>query len=156
MRMLPRPAVNLCVTVIPVHIREHPAFPAFQVRTDAFRNSAQLFASTFFRYPGLSVFDPCIEVKMWIPRFHWFVSFSKGSHLPGARDLLGPQGCWSLEGAPLRQEAVEKANETAEQFIKDFWRTRWGLMVKREFCQRSSSIRVRAWPCANGIREPRT
>src|ERR1700760_3374333 len=81
MKMLPRPAVNLCVTIIPVHIREHSAFPAFQVRTDAFRNSAQLFASTFFRYPGLSVFDPCIEVKMWIPRFHWFVSFSIGSHL---------------------------------------------------------------------------
>jgi hypothetical protein len=122
--MLRHHAINLCVTVIPVHIGEHPAFSLFQVRTDAFRNSAQLFASTFFRYPGLSVFDPCIEVKMWIPRFHCFVSFSKGSHLPGARDLLGSQGCWSLEGAPLRQEAVEKANETAEQFIKDFWRPR--------------------------------
>jgi hypothetical protein len=62
--MLRHHAINLCVTVIPVHIGEHPAFSLFQVRTDAFRNSAQLFASTFFCYPGLSVFDPSIEAKM--------------------------------------------------------------------------------------------
>ena len=69
--MLRHRAVNLCVTLIPVHIREHPAFSLFQVRSDAFRNPAQLFASAFFRYPGLSVFDPSVEAKLWILRFHW-------------------------------------------------------------------------------------
>src|ERR1700739_1230843 len=99
--MLRHHAINLCVTVIPVHIGEHPAFSLFQVRTDAFRNSAQLFASTFFCYPGLSVFDPSIEAKMWILRFHWSCVLLKRfapavrqglvgtAPLPGARQVPG-------------------------------------------------------------------
>jgi len=63
--------VNLGVTVIPVRIGEHSAFSLFQVRTDTFRNTPQLLASTFFCYPNLFVFNPGVEAKMWIPRFHW-------------------------------------------------------------------------------------
>jgi hypothetical protein len=63
-------AVNLGVTVIPVHVGEDSAFSLFQVGTDAFWYAAQLFSSAFFCYPNLLVFNPGVEPKMWIPQFH--------------------------------------------------------------------------------------
>jgi hypothetical protein len=120
--MLRRHVVNLCVTLIPVHIREHPAFSLFQVRTDAFRNPAQLFATTFFRYPGLSVFDPGIEVKMWIS-IHWFYVLLKRFAFAGRKGFVGTAGMPELGRCttPARSRRESKRNRRAihQGFLAD-------------------------------------
>src|SRR5258708_14019053 len=70
-----------------IHIREHYACSTFQVRPDAFRNSGQLVRSAFFRLPRLSLFDPGVELKIWVFRFHGFDVLWAGSHLPLRRVL---------------------------------------------------------------------
>jgi hypothetical protein len=61
---------DLRIAVIPVQIREHPAFSPFQIRSDALRNTAQLFRLPLFRDPNLLLFDPGVELEIWISRFH--------------------------------------------------------------------------------------
>jgi hypothetical protein len=63
---------DLRIAVIPVQIREHPTFSPFQIRSDALRNTPQLFRLPLFRSPSLLLFDPGVELKMWIFRFHSF------------------------------------------------------------------------------------
>ena len=65
---------DLRIAIIPVQIREHPTFPPFQIRSDALRNTPQLFRLPLFRSPSLLLFDPGIELKIWISRFHGIIT----------------------------------------------------------------------------------
>jgi hypothetical protein len=61
---------DLRIAIIPVQIREHPTFSPFQIQSDAIRNTPELFRLPLFRSPSLLLFDPGIELKIWISRFH--------------------------------------------------------------------------------------
>ena len=64
--------LDLRIAAIPVQIREHPTFSPFQIRSDALRNTPQLFRLPLLRSPSLLLLDPGVELKMWIFRFHGF------------------------------------------------------------------------------------
>jgi len=78
--------LDLSVTIIAIQIGKNSASPALQIGSHAFRNSLQLFRPPFFRRLGLRLFDPGIELKMWVS-IHGFDVLGEGSHL-GQRRVL--------------------------------------------------------------------
>ena len=100
---------DLRIAVVPVQIREHPTFSPFQIRSDALRNTAQLFRLTLFSSPSLVLLDPGVELKIWKFRFHGFVVLIRGFAFSALEGLVDTAAGRHNRSPPFNRDALIKA-----------------------------------------------